>query len=274
MKDYKKIVENIAKQIERKLPEKPICAIILGSGLGWIAEKVEKPVIIDYKNLKNMPKTEVVGHKNRFIFGYIHKKPVILMQGRFHAYSGFTAKEVVLPIYIFKLLGCKNLILTNSAGGVNKNFNPGDIMIIKDHINLTGLNPLVDGAIIDFGEQFIDMSCAYDSTLRKTLKNIANKKEISLQEGVYLQMLGPSYETPAEVKMAQKIGADAVGMSTALEVISARQCGLKVLGLSLISNMASGLTKSTLNHKEVLGTAKKSGEKLGELIFEFIKKLN
>lgn len=267
---YKSKVEKIAQAILTNIPENPQTAVILGSGLDWIADNLKNKIVIEYSALPDMPKTNVSGHKNKFIFGYINNKPIIVMQGRFHLYAGFTAKEVVLPVYIFKLLGCKNLIVTNSAGAVNESFNVGDIMLITDHINLTGTNPLIKEPIIDYGEFFVDLSNAYDEIYNQKIIDLALEQNLDLKQGVYLQLVGPSYETKAEVNMAKILKADAVGMSTALETIAGNQCKMKVVGFSLISNMATGISKNKLNHKEVLSVAKEAGQKLAQLLYEFI----
>ena len=270
----KALVESLAEQIKRKIASVPEVAVILGSGLAQVADDMLDKVEIPYQTLDGMLIPNVQGHKDQFVVGKIGQKTVIAMQGRLHPYEGWTAKECVLPIYIFKLLGVKYLIVTNSAGAVNKSYNVGDIMLIKDHINLTVMNPLIGGAIIDFGVKFIDLKGAYDNISREKIKEIAKKHQIDLKEGVYTQMLGPSYETPAEVKYLRTIGTDAVAMSTVLEVIAGRQCGLKVLGFSCISNKALEDDESAeISHEEVLESAQKVSKKLSTLINEFIKQL-
>ena len=274
MKVDKALAESLIEQIKGKITELPEIAVILGSGLAQIADDMIDKVEIPYKILKGMPLPHVRGHKDQFIVGKIGDKTVIAMQGRFHPYEGWTAKECVLPIYIFKLLGVKHLIVTNSAGAVNKTYDVGDIMLIKDHINLTAMNPLIGGAIIDYGVEFIDLKGAYDKIGREKVKEIAKKHHIDLKEGVYTQMLGPSYETPAEVKFLRTIGTDAVAMSTVLEVIAGRQCGMKVLGFSCISNKAVEDDESAeLSHEEVLASALLASKKLSILIMEYIKQL-
>lgn len=269
----KKYVEVIANEIKQKINKLPQVAIILGSGLSCIADEMTNKVVIKYSQLTNMLNSTVEGHKNQFIVGDLSGKTVIVMQGRFHPYDGFTAKQSVLPIYIFKLLGVKTLIVTTSCGGVNESYNAGDLMLIKSHINLTGMNPLVGGAIIDYGKQFIDLTNAYNKRYIAIIKDIAKDNNISINEGVFAQNLGPTYETPAEGEMLRKIGVDAVSMSTALEVIAARQCEIEVLGISSITNKVAGYDDRVLNHQEVLINAGKMAQNLKILIKEFLKQI-
>lgn len=269
-----KKVSNIAKQIEKKIGNKPSVAIILGSGLADFADVLEEKVIIPYTELKGMPRSKVQGHKNQFIVGRLHDKTIICMQGRFHPYDGFTAKEVAMPIYIFKLLGVETLIVTNASGGINLNYKAGDVMMIKSHINLTGMNPLIGGAIIDFGEQFIDLQNCYDKEYMKLVDEIAKENNINIKSGVYAQMLGPNYETPAEVEMLRKIGVDTVAMSTVLETIASCQCKIKTLGFSCVANKAVSYENTEeLTHEDVLNASKISNEKLKIIIPEFIKRI-
>ena len=275
-KEYRELAESIAQQIKQKTNSVPKIAIILGSGLADIVECMENKIIIPYKELKGMLIPSVQGHKNQFIVGNVGEKKVIAMQGRFHPFNGFNAKECVLPIYIFKLLGVETCIVTNASGAINQTYNVGDIMLIKDHINNTSMNPLIGGPIIDYGVEFIDMNNLYDQKYREEFKEIANKLGINnIKEGVYMQVLGPNYETFAEIKFFRTAGADAVGMSTVLETIACRQCGIKVLGVSSITNSTSDSenSKIVLNHKEVLENASKVGIKLSKIIDEFIRKI-
>lgn len=274
MEITKQLVENIASQIKNKISENPQVALILGSGLSGLVDCMEDKITIPYSELQGMLIPHVQGHKNQFVVGKLGGKVVIAMQGRFHAYDGFTAKECALPIYLFKVLGVKSVIITNSSGAVNENYDVGDLMLIKGHINLTGMNPLIGGAIIDNGVQFVDLKEAYDKGYRNIIKKIAIEKGITLQEGVFLQDLGPSYETPAEVKFFRTIGADAVSMSTVLEVIAAAQCELKVLAISCIANKAvSDEDNSILTHEEVLESGRMAVEKLIILLKEFIPQI-
>lgn len=274
MEITKQLVESIASQIQSKITENPQVALILGSGLSGLVDCMEEKIIIPYSELQGMLIPHVQGHKNQFVVGKLGGKVVIAMQGRFHAYDGFSAKECALPIYLFKVLGVKSIIITNSSGAVNENYDVGDLMLIKGHINLTGMNPLIGGAIIDSGVQFVDLKEVYDKSYRNIIKNIALEKGITLQEGVFLQDLGPSYETPAEVKFFRTIGADAVSMSTVLEVIAAAQCELKVLAVSCIANKAvSDEDNSILKHEEVLESGRMAVEKLTILLKEFIPQI-
>lgn len=274
MEINKSYVENIAKQIQAKIDKNPEIAIILGSGLSSVVDAMQNKVEIAYADIQNMLIPNVQGHKNQFVIGEIGGKQVIAMLGRFHPYDGFTAKECAMPIYLFKVLGVKSVIITNSSGAVNENYDVGDLMLIKGHINLTGMNPLIGGPIIDSGVQFIDLKDVYDKSYRNIMKSIAKNHQISLQEGVFLQDLGPSYETPAEVKFFRTIGADAVSMSTVLEVIACAQCDLKVLAVSCIANRAvSENDCETLTHEEVLASGQMAVKKLSILLKDFIKQI-
>jgi len=256
--DYKKQVEIATESILKRLNN--VCkidiALILGSGLGSLADEIENPIIIPYNEVPHLPTSTVQGHKGQFVIGKLQNKTVIAMQGRFHSYEGYSQKKVTFPVRIFKELGIKNLIITNAAGGVNLDFKPGDLMIIKDHINFTFTNPLIGKNYIRFGPRFPDTSTVYDNKLSKIAKDIG--KNLNIKEGVYLFTSGPTYETPAEIRMARILGADAVGMSTVPESIVAAHAGIDVLGISLITNMASGILNKPLEHSEVIATAAKS----------------
>lgn len=267
-------IHHIVNKIKQQIGYSPKVAIILGSGLGNFANYLEQKKEIAYETLKGMPKSTVAGHKGKFVFGKINNIPIVCMQGRFHLYEGYSAKQVTLPIYIFKELGVETLIVTNAAGAVNKNFGAGDLMVITDHINFTGHNSLIGEPNIDYGVKFIDMIGAYNKEYIKKLNEISAKHNLNLKNGVYMQFLGPNYETPAEVNMARVIGADAVGMSTTVEVIAAIQAGLKVAGISAISNMAVGVTEELVTHEKVLETMKQTEQKFTKLLLEFIKDLN
>lgn len=228
--------------------------IILGSGLGDYVEALEDGKSIAYVNVPGFPVSTVSGHGGRWFGGKLHGKRVCMMQGRFHAYEGYGLQDVTLPVRIMSLLGVKTLIVTNAAGGVNAGFTPGDLMLISDFINLSRQNPLTGPNMDEFGPRFPDMSAAYDRGLRTLARDTAKGIGLSLQEGVYCWMNGPCYETPAEIRMARLIGADAVGMSTVPETIVARHCGMKVLGISCITNMAAGMLDQPLSHEEVMET--------------------
>lgn len=269
----KDIVDNIVLNIRSKMGYTPDVAVILGSGLSDILDLMSEKVTIPYSELPQMPTTNVSGHKNQFVCGILNGKKIIAMQGRFHLYDGFSAKQVSLPIYIFKQLGVKTLIVTNAGGGINKSFAPGDLMLIEDHINNTCTNAMIGGPIIDFGEKFIDMTEPYDVEYRDIVTKIARDNDIDLKSGTYIQFVGPFYETKADIKMACAMGADCVGMSTVIEVETARQCNMRVLGISLISNMATGISKSKLSHSEVLQAGNKASKNFTLLISEFLKKI-
>lgn len=267
---YNKIVE-AAQYIEQQIKMKPQIGVILGSGLGDLAEQISNPTFINYDDIPHFPKaSHVVGHKNRFVIGEFQGKSVIMMQGRFHFYEGFAMKDIVLPVYVMKYLGATSLIVTNACGAVNKSFNAGDLMLIDDHINYTFDNPLRGLNIDEMGTRFPDMSQAYNKEYQALAETIAKSMSLSLQHGVYLMYPGPNYETPAEIRAFRLLGADAVGMSTVPEVIAASHCGMKVLGVSCLTNMAAGVLDQPLNHEEVLETSTKVKDSFQGLITKFI----
>ncbi|WP_050607577.1 purine-nucleoside phosphorylase [Clostridium niameyense] len=270
--DLKKLKESV-EFVKENLKETPQIGIILGSGLGELGELVENKQIIKYSDIPNMPVSTVAGHKGQFVCGDLNGKKVIMMQGRVHYYEGNKMEDVILPVYIMKEIGIEKLIVTNAAGGVNEGFNPGDLMIIKDHINFSFDNPLIGKNIDDLGPRFPDMSEPYNRELIKLTKDISSKLDVKLQEGVYAMMTGPTYETPAEVRMLRLLGADAVGMSTVPEVIGANHCGIKVLGISCITNMAAGILDQPLNHEEVIETSNRVKNTFVTLVKEIIKNM-
>lgn len=249
---------------------KPDIGLVLGSGLGTFGDVISDKTILEYENIPNFPVSTVSGHAGRFITGKIEDKNVIAMQGRVHYYEGYSMDKVVMPIRLMKLLGAKHLILTNAAGGINESFSPGTLMAINDHITSFVPSPLIGTNLDSLGERFPDMSEVYDRALLKTLHDTADKLDIKLEDGVYLQTTGPNYETPAEIKMYKLFGADAVGMSTACEAMAANHMGMKIAGISCITNMASGISKTALNHNEVKETADMISEKFTKLIKNFI----
>ncbi|MBE6067923.1 MAG: purine-nucleoside phosphorylase [Clostridium lundense] len=259
--------------IKSKIDISPEIGIILGSGLGDLAEKVENKVIVKYEDIPNMPKSTVVGHAGQYVFGKLSGKDVVMMQGRIHYYEGHPMEIIALPIHIMKFLGIKTLIVTNAAGGVNTSFNPGDLMIITDHINFVFNNPLIGKNDEEIGPRFPDMSMPYDKDLVNLSEEVAKTHNINIQKGVYVMMPGPTYETPAEVKMIRIIGGDAVGMSTVPEVIVAKHAGLKVLGISCITNMASGILDQPLNHQEVIETSNRVKGTFTRLITNIVEKM-
>lgn len=256
--------------IKKTCKMNPNIGLILGSGLGSLAEKIKNPVIIKYTDIPNFPVSTVEGHKGQLIIGELGGKNVIAMQGRFHYYEGYPLNEVIFPIRVILGLGIEDLIVTNAAGGVNEEFKPGDLMIINDHINFTGQNPLIGQNLDDLGPRFVDMTSPYDKTLIELAKNIGNDLDISLKEGVYMWFTGPTYETSAEVKMARLLGANAVGMSTVPEVIVAAHEGVKVLGISCITNMAAGILDQPLKHEEVIKTSLMVKDKFEKLVIEIL----
>jgi len=267
------VIHHIVNKLKQQIGYAPKVAIILGSGLGSFATHLEQKQEIAYETLKGMPKSTVAGHSGKFVFGKISGIPVVCMQGRFHLYEGYTAKQVSMPIYILKELGVETLVVTNASGGINESYNAGDLMVINDHINFTKENPLIGGATIPYGVRFVDMGSAYDKNYIEILNKIGKEHNLQLKNGTYIQFMGPSYETPAEIKMARVFGADAVGMSTVVEVIAAVQAGLKVAGVSVIANMASGVLDETVTHEKVLQTMKNSEQKFTKLLLEFVKSL-
>ena len=266
---YKKL-EKCLKSIREKTDFKPEKAVILGSGLGDYAEKIKIEKIVKYTEIEGFPVSTVQGHKGQFVFGYVKDVPVVLMQGRVHYYEGYSMQDVVLPTRLMGMMGAKKVLLTNAAGGVNPSFRPGDFMLITDHITTAVPSPLIGPNIEELGTRFPDMSEVYSRRLQDVIRTSAKKCGISIQEGVYVQFTGPNYETPAEVKMAAIWGGDAVGMSTACEAMAARHMGLEICGISCITNMAAGISKEELNHKEVQETADRVAKSFKELVTEII----
>jgi purine-nucleoside phosphorylase len=250
-------IKNAADFLKEKFNQKVQIGLILGSGLGILADEIENPVKIPYSEIPDFPVSTVEGHAGQLVFGTLNGVVVAAMQGRFHFYEGYSMDKVTFPVRVMKELGIENLIVTNAAGGVNESFSPGDLMLISDHINNMGTNPLVGPNDAELGPRFPDLSEAYSKDLRKLARETASRLDIAVQEGVYVGNSGPVYETPAEVRMLRTLGGDAVGMSTVPEVIVARHSGMKVLGISCISNMAAGILDQPLSHDEVIETTEK-----------------
>lgn len=269
---YEKAQE-AAQFIRSAYAQPPACAVILGSGLGAFAEELSDSVTIPYQQIPHFPISTAVGHAGRLVLGRCDDVDVVAMQGRFHIYEGWTAQQVTFPIRVFGLLGVKTLVLTNMAGGVNLSYTAGTIMLIKDHINLMGMNPLCGQNDERFGPRFPDMTYVYSEAYRAIAKREAASLNVELQEGVYLALSGPSYETPAEIRMVRILGADAVGMSTVPEAIVARHMGMEILGVSLISNMAAGVLDQPLHHQEVLDMGERMGSVLTKLLQRVVPKL-
>lgn len=270
VKAYMEVINNAARAIEEVCGKADI-AVILGSGLGGYVEALEDASSISYENIPGFPVSTVPGHAGRWWVGTLHGKRVYMMQGRFHSYEGYDQQTVTLPIRVMSKLGVKTLVVTNASGGVNTSFEPGDLMLIEDFINLSGKNPLTGPNLDEFGPRFPDMCHAYDVELKKLTVNVAKELGIKLQQGVYCWMNGPTFESPAEIRMARVLGADAVGMSTVPETIVARHCGMSVLGLSCITNMAAGILDQPLNHEEVMETGNRVKDTFRALIDGVIK---
>lgn len=254
--EYTRQVQEAAAYIKEKLGGRaPEIAITLGSGLGDLADHLVDAVQIPYGEIPHFPVSTVAGHKGQFVVGKLEGREVLCMQGRFHYYEGYDLKQVTLPVRVMKLLGISTLIVTNAAGGINTGFRPGNLMLIEDHLNLTGENPLIGENLEAFGDRFFDMTVAYDAEYRALAEQLAAELNIPLQKGVYAWLTGPNYETPAEIRYLRAIGADAVGMSTVPEVLVARHSGLRVCGISCITNLAAGMGDGLLSHEEVKETA-------------------
>ncbi|TYP77831.1 purine-nucleoside phosphorylase [Paenibacillus methanolicus] len=247
-------IKEAAAYIQSKTSIQPEIGLIMGSGLGVLGDYIEHPVVIPYHDIPHFPVSTVEGHAGELLIGTLSNRPVVLMRGRFHMYEGYGPELTAFPVRVMKAIGAAKLVVTNAAGGINTNFQAGDLMLISDQINLTGRNPLIGPNDNELGVRFPDMSEAYSGRLRALAREVAQQQGFDLQEGVYLSVLGPSYETPAEIRMMRTLGADAVGMSTVAEVIAARHAGLEVLGISCISNMASGILNQPLSHDEVMET--------------------
>lgn len=251
---------------------KPIdMAIVLGSGLGPLANEIQNPMIIDYQDIPHFPVSNLSGHDGKLIIGTLNNKTVLAMKGRFHYYEGYDMDIVTLPIRVFKKLGIEKLILTNACGGIRDDLNPGQIMVISDHIGLFAPSPLRGPNLDEFGPRFKDMTEVYSHKIGQLAHKIADEYQISLKDGVYAFFKGPMYETPAEIQAYKALGADAVGMSTVPEAIVARHSGMTTLGLSLITNKAAGLSQNELNHQEVIDTAHQAEENFVLLVKEIIK---
>ena len=272
MTDYEKI-KAAADYIRARISLRPTIGLVLGSGLGGYADTLEEAVRIPYSEIPNFPVPTIPGHSGALVFGRKCGQEVVVLQGRIHYYEGLTQREITLPIRVLAALGIKTVVLTNACGGVNLGFKPGDLMLISDHINFSGANPLIGPNMDEFGVRFPDMSDLYTASLRARIKETAQKAGISLQEGVYAMYSGPNYETPAEIRMFRIMGADTVGMSTVPEAIVAGHCGMQVVGISCVTNMAAGVLPVKLSHAEVTETANRVKEvfqKLIDLIVEIV----
>lgn len=269
---YDKLM-NCYQSVRSKTDFVPKVALVLGSGLGDYANHIKVVTEIDYNDIEGFPVSTVVGHAGRFIFGYVGNVPVVCMKGRVHYYEGYPVSDVVLPTRLMKLLGAEILFLTNASGGMNKAFHAGDLMMITDHIGMFAPNPLIGANIEELGTRFPDMSHVYDLQLQEMIRNTAKENDIPIQEGVYVQLTGPSYESPAEIRLLADY-ADAVGMSTVVEAIAANHCGLRICGISCICNMAAGLNPTPLSHKEVQEAADKAAPQFTTLVTKVIEQMD
>jgi purine-nucleoside phosphorylase len=278
---YIQQIKEAAGWIQERLGNRSLAiGMVLGSGLGDLAEQVENAVAIPYSEVPHFPVSTVAGHAGQFVIGELAGKSVIVMQGRFHYYEGYSMKKVVFPIYVMKQLGVQALVITNAAGGMNRAFQAGDLMLISDHLNMTGDNPLIGPNDSELGPRFPDMSEAYNREFRALAKRIAEQmgsergEAVRLQEGVYSGITGPNYLPPAELTMLAKLGGDAVGMSTVGEVIAARHAGLRVLGISCITDMAIGEELEPLTHEQVVAVANRTKPVFIELVKRFVAEVS
>lgn len=263
IEQYQQSADYLREQLNGFTPK---VAMVLGSGLGYLGDQVEQPIYVDYQNIPHFKSSTAPGHKGRFVFGLLEGQNVAVMQGRMHHYEGYSYEEVTYAIRVLRLLGCNTLIVTNAAGCINTQWQAGDLMLITDHIKMFSESPLRGENLPMFGTRFPDSSHLYTPDLQMLARKAAQKLNISLREGVYFYCYGPQYETPAEIRAARLLGGDAVGMSTAPEVIVAGHCGMQVLGITLLSNMAAGILDQPLSEQEVLDAAETAKEKFSSLI--------
>ena len=265
-------LQNCYECVRKKTDFVPKVAIVLGSGLGDYAEQIRVVTEIPYAEIEGFPVSTVPGHAGKFIFGYLDEIPVVCMKGRVHYYEGYDVTDVVLPTRLMKLLGAEILFLTNAAGGVNTSFHAGDLMLIRDHISVFAPNPLIGANMDELGLRFPDKSHVYDKDLQQIIRETAKENGIYLQEGIYPQLTGPSFESPAEIRMLRTLGCDAGGMSTVVEAIAANHMGMRICGISCISNLAAGMTDQPLNHEEVQEAADMAAPRFKKLVTESVKK--
>lgn len=266
---YQKVAE-CYESIKGRIPFAPKVALVLGSGLGNYADAMDVRGEISYSEIKNFPVSTVPGHEGKFIFGYVKDVPVVCMKGRVHYYEGYPVTDVVLPTRLMKMMGAEVLFLTNASGGINPALGAGSFMLITDHISCFAPNPLIGANLDELGCRFPDMSKIYDQDLQEAIRATAKKCQIPLQEGVYVQLTGPSFESPAEIRMLRALGADAVGMSTVVEAIAANHMGMRVCGISCAANLAAGMTDQPLTHEEVQTAANQAAPLFRELVTESI----
>lgn len=266
-------IDNAVDYIRTRTDAEPTLAMILGSGLGDFADTLEDRLVIPYTDIPDFPAATVPGHTGALVFGRKHGHSIVCLQGRIHYYEGHPMSLLTMPVRMLAKLGVKTLVLTNAAGGVNTAYRPGDLMLITDHINFSGSNPLIGPHEPEFGPRFPDVTDLYSANLRLKVKLAAVEAGITLRQGVYMMFSGPSYETPAEIRMARILGADAVGMSTVPEALVAAQCGIKVLGISCITNLAAGVSPHKLSHEEVMETTAMAHDKFHSLIDLVLKEI-
>ena len=268
---YEKLV-NCYNSVREKIDFVPDVAIVLGSGLGDYGKEIKVVAELDYHDIEGFPVSTVLGHAGKFIFGYVGETKVVCMQGRVHLYEGYPISDVVLPTRLMKMLGAKILFLTNASGGVNPTFKAGDFMMMTDHISTFAPNPLIGANIEELGTRFPDMSEIYDKDLRDVIEETAEENGIEIKKGIYAQLTGPSFESPAEIQMFHKLGIDAVGMSTVVEAIAANHMGMKICCISFISNLAAGMNPNPLTHEEVQEAANEAAPRFKKLVTEAVKK--
>ena len=269
--DYDKLMR-CYESFKSKVNFQPKVAIVLGSGLGDFADTIKIEAELPYSDIEEFPVSTVPGHAGKFIFGYVGEVPVVCMKGRVHYYEGYSISDVVLPTRLMKLMGAEILFLTNASGGVNYDFKAGDLMMITDHISCFVPNPLIGPNIEELGTRFPDMSTVYDKGFQDILRQTAKENDIAMKEGVYIQLTGPSFESPAEIRMVRTLGADAVGMSTVVEAIAANHMGMKICGISCVCNLAAGMTENPLTHVEVQEAADKAAPLFTKLVEESVKR--
>ncbi len=269
---YEKL-KNCYASVREKTSFEPKVALVLGSGLGKFAEEIDVVETIPYDQIEGFPTSTVPGHAGRFVFGYVENVPVVCMQGRVHYYEGYPINDVVLPVRLMALMGAKYLFLTNASGGINRDFKAGDFMLITDHVSVFAPNPLIGANIDEIGTRFPDMSSVYNPILQDIILSVAEDFEINMQKGVYAQLTGPSFESPAEIRMLSKLGVDAVGMSTVVEAIAANHMGMKICAISCVCNLAAGISETPLTHDEVQEAAAKAAPLFKQILRESITRI-
>ena len=266
--------EKTAEYVKSRAPFAPELGLILGTGLGPLAKQIENPVEIDYRDIPNFLVSTAPDHAGKLIFGMLEGKKLVCMSGRFHSYEGYDFEQLAIPVRLFKLLGVKQLIVTNAAGGVNEGYRPGDIMVISDHIKLNGASPMRGKNLPEFGDRFFDVSRMYTPRLRELALRLAKETALRVHEGVYFFMPGPQFETPAEIRAIRLLGGDAVGMSTVTEALTAAHCGIELLGFSVITNMAAGMLDQPLTTEEVSETGRMIEERFSAYLKSVIREMN